>query len=229
MPPPITYEAQHGARSCAAAALAMAYRALGQPVAQTEIWKAIAVADARGAQYARTHRMALDAARRGFAAVAFRVREPRAALAHLQALDAVVVLNHRLAADSPLGHFSILAAASAERLVRHDPHLGPAYEQPLEEFVALWQHTDADAEITGRVCLVIDRASPATPAPCRACGRSRAGVTRCPACAAAVTLSPGAALGCTREHCRQRLWEVLICPACDAELPAPLEINASRR
>ena len=120
----IPFESQIRPRLCGAAALTMAYRALGLEATQDEVWPSVAGKNRRGDDCARTHRLAADALRRGLAAVVIQALDPWSILAS-EPVKAVLILNHRPTPAAWTGHFTVLVQRGPDAVVVHDPQFGP--------------------------------------------------------------------------------------------------------
>src|ERR1035437_7350010 len=97
-PAVIPYEKQSDSqtnRGCGAACLSMVYRSFGKEVPQAEIWPAIAKKNRFGSIASTSHLMALDANKRGFAAVAIQARHSLQVLRLCRGAGVRAILNHR--------------------------------------------------------------------------------------------------------------------------------------
>ncbi len=215
----IPYEAQHDMtsnRMCGAAALSMVYRSLGVHYPQQEIWNAIATPDPQGALYAKTYRMTQDALNRGFLAMAVRAHDPLHMLALCKERSIRAILNHRLAEDSPLGHYTVLADIANDAVILHDPQFGPSRPVPKQQILELWRPNSLYPEITGNMLIAIVRTQ-GSKAPCLTCGHAIPQNFRCAQCGMPIDLQPAEVLGCYRVNCDARMWRGIICPYCDRE------------
>jgi hypothetical protein len=202
-------------RACGAACLSMAYRSLGKPVPQKDIWPVIAKANRFGQISSTTYLMAQDALKRGFTAVAIQARHPLQALRLSKEAGIRAILNHRVQRDSPAGHYSILVDIDAKDVVVHDPLLGAARRLPHAELMELWLPQVPNSEIAGGVLIAIGAPGlPAQPA-CEFCRTPMLSSVDCPRCSKPVGLEPGAVLGCIKDGCIARMWNWICCPACD--------------
>lgn len=214
---PIPYERQaspHTNRMCGAASLSMVYRSFGRPFTQDEIWPRISKPNRFGTTASTTHLMARDALSRGFAAVVTQARQPLQTLRLCREQDIRVVLNHRLKADSPAGHFTVLVDIDDEDVVLHDPLFGPRQRLKHGQLLELWQPHFANAEITGNILIAITARETAMP-PCPLCGEALPSDVDCPRCTRAVPLQPAAVTGCVSARCAARMWNYICCPFCD--------------
>lgn len=205
--------AKAGQRTCGAAALAMVYGSLGLSVAQEEIWREVAQPDARGTRDARTHLLAANALRRGLAAVCLEASGPWAALRAMAAAGVRIVLNLRLRAGSPLGHFSVLVGIGEEAAILHDPAAGPDRRIARGDLLELWKPAEGECESTGHVLVGVGRVERGEAA-CPECSRPIPGAAACPRCGAGNSLRPAAALGCLHSECPRRLWRRVFCTGC---------------
>jgi hypothetical protein len=212
----VPYEKQSNAensRTCGAACLSMVYRSLGQEVPQDEIWQAIAKVNRFGSLASTTHLMVSDALKRGFDAVAIKVRHPIFALRCLRDTNIRVILNHRLRPDVPTGHYSVLVEIGDRDVVLHDPYFGPARRMIHGELMQLWDPT-ANSEIAGEVLVAISPPSTAA-VTCEICQTPLPAAVPCPQCGETVKLRPAVAIGCINEKCIARHWLAVCCPKCD--------------
>src|SRR5262249_12449817 len=155
-----------------------------------------------------------DALRRDLHAVIIRAKDPLHVLKVCEDNSIRVILNHRLALDSPLGHFTVLTRVGSDHVVLHDPDVGPSRKVSNADLRKLWEPTGADCEITGRTPLAGAKAKPARP-PCPHCRAATPASVTCRNCKRAIPLQPAAALGCVGDDCPRRNWEHIICPYCD--------------
>lgn len=224
---PIPFERQEDStprfKMCGAAALAMVYRSFGLEVTQAELWPSITGRDRNGDLQARTHLLCRDALRKGYLGIVFRARDPWRALERAAAPHTRAILNHRVAAESAAGHYSVLVGLEPDAAILHDPRLGPGRRVTREELLALWLPTAGSGEITGNVLLVLARSTLRGHA-CGRCGSPFPPATQCPTCHQQFPLHPAGVLGCVDPGCPERIWERLFCPFCDAgitKLAAP--------
>jgi len=201
-------------RACGAMCLAKVYRAYGKEIADAEIWPKVARQNRFGSIASTTHLMAQDALARGFHAVMIQARHPLETLRNCQSAGIRAILNHRLAPDSPVGHYSVLAAIDPESVTLDDPTLGRPRPLKNNELLELWQPRFPNAEIFGYMLIGIT----ADPSPLDACWLCRTPIPadmRCPRCGKAVPLQPTSLLGCINTKCAARTWNYIGCPACD--------------
>jgi hypothetical protein len=213
----IPFEAQEPGgidRRCGVAALRMVLRSLGIEVSSEEIWNETARPARHGALAARTFLLAACALRRGLDAVCFESSAPWQSLGRAAAAGNRVIINQRVRPDSPLGHYTVLAAIEADAAIVHDPRLGPHRRLTRDELLALWRPLGEPSEIGGHV-LVAVRAAGATSQACAVCRASWPTSIECPRCSRPIPLRPVDALGCPRADCLERLWKRLFCPWCD--------------
>lgn len=211
----IPFEKQLSPRQCGAAVLSMVYRALGLSVPQAEIWQALTPADTTHGG-ARTHRLAADAHRRGFAALVLQALDPWSLLDECRAHEIAVILNHRSALHAWTGHYSVLVQKTPETVVVHDPHFGPNRRLRKEELLHLWQRNAAPhCEISGNVLVAISRDTSAAEHACDVCQEPVPAEIACPGCAQPIPLKPARLVGCIDPRCSGRRWERLFCAACD--------------
>ncbi len=183
-------------------------------VTQAQILPRITKPNRLGQPACVTHLMVKDALDRGYAAVAIQVTNPLQTLFACHARGIRTILNHRLKADGPAGHYTVLTGMDAESVVVHDPYFGPDHRIPFGDLLELWQPKYANSEIVGNMLIGVS-----TPGPeerkCRGCSVEIPPEVPCPRCAAKVPLSPASLLGCVGEACMLRSWSYLCCPACD--------------
>jgi len=214
---PIPFEPQctvDGSRTCGAAALAMVYGTLGMPSEQLDIWHRVAEEIRPGAKATRTHRLALDALGQGFAAATLQAEQPAELLSCLMETNARVILNHRLEAESHLGHYSVLLRFDGREIELHDPHHGPNRVLPWPDFARLWTPTSAKSEIVGHVLVVVGMPT-ADRETCTTCGHEPPVHIACPNCSRPIPTGPPGAIRCTTKGCRECHWKRLFCPHCD--------------
>ncbi len=201
-------------RGCGAACLSMVYRSFGKPIAQAEIWPAIAKENRFGSLASTTHLMTQDALNRGFAAMAIQARHPLQVLRICREQGIRGILNHRLQTDAPTGHYSVLIDIDDKNVLIHDPFFGPSRSLSYPELLELWQPRFRNSEIVGNLLIGIARQPPALPA-CPFCHAPFPAAVACPRCMKPVGLLPGVLLGCMNDSCIARMWNCLCCPACD--------------
>lgn len=212
----IPYEKQFNAessRTCGAACLSMVYRSLGQEAPQAEIWEAIAKVNRFGSLASTTHLMVSDALKRGFDAVAIKVRHPIFALRCLRDTNIRVILNHRLHQDVPTGHYSVLVDIDDRDVILHDPYFGPSRRIFQGELMQLWE-PGANSEIVGQTLIAIAPRQPEEAA-CEICRIPIPAAVNCPQCGKPVSLRPAQAIGCIGQACVVRRWMLVCCPSCD--------------
>jgi hypothetical protein len=217
----IPFEEQNnleGQRTCGAAALNMVYKSFGITLPQAAIWRVISLPDAYGGRFARTYRIAFDALLRGVCAVAFKARDPIRAVQMILASGNRVIMNHRLTADTGVGHYTVALAADEDKIIFHDPQFGSAQEKPTSLMRELWQLKFTPCEITGNFLIALARNAPSSYT-CNKCGVLCPVSVTCPACYLTIPLQPSTALGCWSKTCDSRLWQSLLCPFCDTIFP----------
>jgi hypothetical protein len=201
-------------RMCGAACLSMVYRSFGKEVAQAAIWPVIAKQNRFGSLASTTHLMTKDALGRGLAAVAIQARHPLQALHLCQEAGIRAILNHRLQADSPQGHYTVMVHLDSQSVVLHDPYFGPSRRVSHAELLQLWQPYFANSEIAGGVLIAIAGEPGEAPA-CQFCHTVTPTSVECPNCKKPVRLRPAAVLGCMNPNCIARMWNSVCCPTCD--------------
>lgn len=214
-------------RGCGAACLSMVYQSFGKEVAQAEIWPQIAKPNRFGSVSSSAHLMALHALSQGFSAIVIQARHPIHVLHLCQGAGIRVILNHRLQAGSPSGHFTVLADIDDKYVTLHDPFFGPAQRVAQGDLLRLWTPGAESSEILGNVLIAI-AADPGAELTCEFCHTRIPPRLACARCKQAVGLRPAAALGCLREGCISRMWNYICCPSCDyvwtfSEAPAITE------
>jgi len=145
-------------RRCGAAALCMVLRDFGINISQERIWDVIKtpVPSKLGEFRIETYRLATFAREHGVNATTGRFREPLAFLERLCCERGYrLILNHRLQADSPLGHFTVFVKtekiADEQAIFLHDPQKGPNRKISWSELAELWKPTGQNCEISGHV------------------------------------------------------------------------------
>ncbi len=197
-----TYEPQLvllGQRTCGAAALCMAYRALGLELAQEEIWERL-MRSPTIMGGVRSHLLAADARGRGLASVVVQASDPLALLENCQTQGVAAILNHRIVQRSPWGHFSLLAGIDDAAVWLHDPQAGPNRPHPRSEFLALWSAQPGRTEIAGNVAILITRRD------------DTCTVQACRNCNSCIDLSP---FNESITSAGRLLWRRIYCPTCD--------------
>jgi len=210
---------------CGAAALSMVYRSLGIGGTQQEVWERIARGDRHGTRAARTHLLAHDALEQGLAALVVQAADPWQTLTRCAAAGVRAILNHRLKADSPLGHYTVLLGVEGDEAILHDPQLGPRRRLDRAELLELWRPSARRSEIPGHTLVAFSRSGPAS-ASCPRCGTGIPPSIPCPGCRNPIPLRPAAVLGCIEPHCPERLWQRIFCPDCDrglTQVPGPAD------
>ncbi len=202
---------------CGAASLAMVYRSFGKQSSQRRIWERIARPGPNARRAARTNLLAVNALHHGLSALVLQASDPWQTLVQSAATGVRVILNHRLQADSPLGHYSVLVGIDDREVTLHDPQFGPNRRLERDELLDLWRPTPGPCEIVGQILVAIAPPEEDT-APCEFCGTTLPRSVPCPACQAAIPLQPTAPLGCVQETCPARTWRHLFCPYCDHTL-----------
>ena len=230
--PTIPYERQSdsgSARTCGAAALRMVYasladerNALGMPdagdLSQSAIWERISKENRLGVAAGATHLMVRDALSRGYSAVALQATHPLQLLLACKENGIRAILNHRLRADGPAGHFTVFLDMDEKGVLVHDPTFGPSRRLAFPELLELWQPRTATSEIIGNLLIGIALRPPRVTG-CRTCAVPIPDDAPCPRCRAGVPLAPSALVGCVGPRCVARSWLRVCCPACDYTFP----------
>lgn len=191
-------------RTCGAAALAMVYRSYGRQVPVTTIWRDIAQPGRGGQLCVRTHRLAGDALRRGFAAVCLRVKnQPMQVLHGLLDAGWRVIVNHRLAANSVDGHYSVVTTVGDDQVTLHDPSAGPHVRRSAHDLLACWMDDDPAGEFAAGVLVAICQVP-----------LVRSTIVPCPLCSSAFPLPES--LGVSWSGAWLACWGAAYCPTCDA-------------
>jgi len=205
-------------RRCGLAALTMVLESLGKPTTRRALWQAIARNDLRGRPAARTFLLAQSALHHGLAAVVVQARDPWRTLRRCAAAQVRVIVNHRVHAKSPWGHYSVLVHVDEAYAVLHDPEVAPNRRVERGEMLRLWAPVGPVCEIAGHTLVAVEPRRRGPSPACEACGTLIPGAIPCPACRRPVPLRPADALGCIEETCGERLWESVYCPYCDARI-----------
>ncbi len=203
-----------GSRYCGASCLNAVYASLGIKAAPDQIWRAIAKPNRFGSMASTSHLMAKDAIDRGLQAMVVQVREPMVVLKACIDAKINVIVNHRLSADSPIGHYSILQAIEPQHVTLNDPYYERSRRLTHTEFLDLWQVHGEESEIAGYVMIAIAKDAIPKPA-CEICGTPFVPVMQCPACSQPVLMPFANLLGCISDRCVARLWSSICCPHCD--------------
>src|SRR4051794_8744769 len=122
--PPIPYRKQETRWTCGAASLRMVYASYGLEFSEAEVW-AILKPNRNDRSGVSSSRLAWEAQRRGFPALAVQARHPWQMLTTCARLAIRAVFHQPLSRGSPRRHFSILAHADEGGIVLHDPQFGP--------------------------------------------------------------------------------------------------------
>jgi len=147
-------------RRCGAAALCMVLRDFGVEVSQEEIWDEIKtpVPNKPGEFRIETYRLAAFARKRGVEAIVGRLRQPLVFLESLRCERGYrFILNHRVRADSSLGHFTVFVKVESDAIFLHDPQKGPNQEISRTELAELWKPIGQNCEISGHVGVLFFR------------------------------------------------------------------------
>lgn len=209
----IPFERQEDHRMCGAASLNMAYRALGRPSTQAEIWASISPDE----HSARTHLLAKDALERGISAAVVQMCDIRPALRRRREGSLISILNHRLNPRSRQGHFSVLVGHTDRHIVFHDPFHGPSRLVAPPDLDQMWRWDVGNREVSGNVLVALSR-KPIAPIPCQECHELLPESTACTLCGQDIPLHAAAALGCGNPACDARAWRRLFCPYCDRDI-----------
>ncbi len=201
-------------RTCGAAALAMVYASLGIHQPQHEIWRSVAQANEQGSPTAHSYRLAGHALEQGLAAVAVQAARPWETLHRCWDTGVRVIVNHRVRAESRLGHYSVLAGIEAEEVLLHDPQAGPSQRIEREAFLRLWLPVAGGSEIAGCVLVAVGRREE-DEARCGTCATLLPESVECAGCGRVVWLRPAGAMGCAQSGCDGRLWKYVFCAQCD--------------
>src|SRR5512135_3323565 len=111
-----------GSRYCGASCLNAVYASLGIKSTPDQIWRAIAKPNRFGSLASTTHLMAKDALGRGLQAMVVQVHDPIVVLKACLEAQIAAIANHRLSADSSIGHYSILQAIDDQHVTLSDPY-----------------------------------------------------------------------------------------------------------
>ena len=200
-------------RGCGAACLSMVYKSFGKEIPEAEIWPLIAKPNRFGSVSSTTHLMTRHALSLGLNAVAIQTRHPIQVLRLCRDTGVRAILNHRVHPGSSSGHYSVLADIDDKIVVLHDPLFGSARRLPHADIMQLLQPQSSNSEILGNVIIGVGRFRAAVP--CEFCYTAIPSRVDCPSCKKAVSLEPGAMLGCIRDGCIARMWNYICCPFCD--------------
>jgi hypothetical protein len=206
-----------GSRYCGASCLNAVYASLGIQSTPDQIWRAIAKPNRFGSVASTTHLMAKDALDRGLQAMVVQVRDPIIVLKACVEAKINAIVNHRLSADSSIGHYSILQAINDHHVTLIDPYYERSRQLTHAEFLDLWQAHSEESEIAGYVLIAI--AKDATPKEaCDVCRTPFVPGVQCPACSQPIPMPFPNLLGCLSDRCLARLWSSICCPTCDSML-----------
>jgi Peptidase C39 family len=225
----IPYEAQLDGptnRMCGAAALVMVFKSFGLTADQTQIWQQVRTQAADGTWYAMSDSIGAFALNNGLRAVIARINQPIPVLATSWDNQVRVIINRRLAQDSFLGHFTVVAGITTGAVIEHDPQNGPNLPMPDATLLQLWTANGPcpPCEITGNIMIAFDQPGPTPPAEVCAAHHGQPSALTCESTTCqgkAVPFGIVPAVGCAYQECAQRTWEVVICPWCNAEVTPP--------
>jgi hypothetical protein len=222
--PAIPYEEQLDKsinRMCGAAALSMVFKSFGINLDQAQIWQEVSTPDSMGTRYAMTYLMGAFALKHGLRAVIAKISEPLPALARCWGRQVRVIINRRLAADSLLGHFTVLAGMTSDAVIEHDPQNGPSLAMPNANLLELWSQNAPcpPCEITGNIMIAFDQPGAASPAEVCDAHHEQPATLPCPnpnCSGKSLPFGIVPAVGCAFRDCSQRTWAKVVCPWCDA-------------
>ena len=229
----IPYEEQRDKstnRMCGAASLSMVFKSFDISLDQADIWQEVSTLDQKGTRYAMTYLMGGFALRHGLRAVIVKVRQPIQpilVLASCWASQIRVVINRRLAPDSLLGHFTVLAGITPETVIEHDPQNGANLAMLNASLVELWTPNAQcpPCEITGNIMIAFDQPGAAPSTEVCAANHPQPAALTCPNrdCAGkSVPFGIVPAVGCAFRDCDRRTWDEVVCPWCNADVyPQP--------
>lgn len=193
----------------------MAYASLGIVDRQENIWEAIQLtAHWKGSSM---QKLTQNAIAHGLAATRFRSRDPWTLALSCSRHGFPMIVNHRLRADTAIGHFSVLDAVASDVAQLYDPLEDATRSIRREQLLELWLTRDGDRN-PGAQLLVLGRPTGSVQR-CRKCGRGINRRCRCAGCNQQVAVEFTELLECTA-GCSARTWESVYCPHCDAEMTA---------
>ncbi|MDL2235851.1 hypothetical protein LJC07_06880 [Christensenellaceae bacterium OttesenSCG-928-L17] len=117
----LPFEKQMNDASCGAASLSMIYKHFGVPASQKDIWDFVkAQSPISGADYCKTHKMALHALEAGIPCTLISVKDPLKAIKlflplHLE----IIILYHK--GNDGIAHFSPVTSATKKTISVNDP------------------------------------------------------------------------------------------------------------
>lgn len=210
----IPYRAQETGWTCGAASLRMVYASLGLELTEGAIWSSLKPNpyDRSGV---KASRLAWDAQRRGFEALALRARDPWELIRVSFGQRLRLIFQQPLTWGSPRRHFSVLAEADDDGIVLHDPQLGVAIRRTRAEWLELWGAKYGNHWAAANESVAVSKLSTDSPTTCRTCLTPIPESVLCPVCGESIPLRPTEALGCVAAACPERLWIQILCCSCD--------------
>jgi len=208
-----------GNRMCGAAALWMVYDSFGIRTSQQDIWPRISVPDSEGDKYSLTYLLCADVIKQGLHGIIIQAKNPWKILKLCNENSIEAILLHRLEADSPCGHFTVLVDVDDQIVTLHDPEKGPNRKVERNEMLDLWRKKGKNCEIEDDVLIAISK-NDSGKTSCPLCGTIIPQSTRChnSECNMDIPLQPFEVLGCIKNSCPERTWEYINCPYCDEPL-----------
>ena len=209
-----------GNRMCGAAALCMVYDSFGIKTSQQDVWPRISVLDKEGEdKYSMTYLLCADAIKQSLHGIIIQAKNPWKILKLCNENSIRAILLHRLEADSPCGHFTVLVDVDDQFVTLNDPEKGPNRKVERNEMLDLWSKKGKNCEIEDNILIAISK-NDSGKASCPLCGTVIPRSTRCTDsnCNTDILLQPFAVLGCIKNSCPERTWEYIDCPHCDESL-----------
>ena len=208
---------------CGAAALSMVFKSFDISLEQAQIWEEVRTQVADGTWIAMSNRIAAFALDHGLRAVVMKAVQPIAVLARCWGSQVRVIINRRLAPDSSLGHFTVLAGITSDAVIEHDPQFGPNLSISNASLLQLWTPNAPypQCDITGNFMIVFDRpgATPLTEVCAANHEQPRTLTCPNPNCSGkSVPFGIVPAVGCAFSDCGQRTCVEVVCPWCNADV-----------
>lgn len=208
------HEFQEHAGGCGAAAFSMVYKALGHPVPQRDIFKAVSFQDvSTGGLACLVRLLYLDALARGFHVLHVRAINPIEMLRNCYEHYIKAITHERAAPNSTVGHCSVLIGIDDDCVYQHCSALGPrqlfGYNEILERMAPIGV---SDIGLGNYITLI---SNPLTEKhKCKECDTVIPEFMLCPNCGKQIRLSPSEPLGCIDPECFGHKWIDIDCPFC---------------
>jgi len=212
--PDFPHEFQEDPCGCGAAAFSMVYKALGHPVPQSDVFKAVSVPDvSTEGLTCLVLLLYLDALARGFHALHVRAINPIEMLRDCYQHSIKAITHERAGPSSTVGHCSVLIGIDDDYVYQHCSALGPnqafGHNEILERMAPI---SVSDVGLGNYITLI---SNPLTEKhTCKECDTEIPEFIFCPNCGKEFRLSPSEPLGCIDPECFGHKWIDIDCPFC---------------